>query len=68
MGQKVKVYVVRFVHEGKAVWMDSSFDFVMGNQVCKELAVRGLKPTLYKVVLKPSRLLSCGAAWSRRVA
>lgn len=67
VGQRVKVYLVRFVHEGEKVWMDSSFDFVMGNQVCKELALRGLKPALYKVVAKPTRLLSCGTSW-RRVA
>lgn len=58
MRQKVKVCLVRFVHEGQTVWMDSSFDSVTAKQVCKELAERGLKPTLCKVVLKPSRRLT----------
>jgi len=68
VGQKIKVYLVRFSYEGETVWMDSSYSFVAANAVCKKLAVRGLKPRLVKVVAQPSQLLSCGPFWSRLVA
>lgn len=67
MAPKIKVYLVRYVIDGEVRWMSSSFDFKIANEVCKKLARRGMRPTLFRIAAEPNHLIACGIAW-RRVA
>lgn len=66
MGQKVKIYLVRFVDDGGVLWMRQSYDFALANAICKRLATQGKKPVLFKVCVCPASLVSSNPSRSRR--
>lgn len=63
MGQKVNVYMIRYVCEstGEKLWFPESVDFKVGNALCRMLAVSGQKPVMYRFRVDPSFLKT---AWS----
>lgn len=60
MAQKVLIYCVKYREENKELYLPEAYHFALANEICKQLAVKGMRPTLLRTRVVPDQLFKLG--------